>query len=90
MIDRAAQKAGRAYSGVAGIAMQNASVQESMGPIQDRSKENLVSIDNAILMARIPLRKAVLALQSHSPGLSAQCHPARLASFVLRVGEPFG
>ena len=32
LIDRAAQKAGKTYSGVWGIAMQDASLQESMGP----------------------------------------------------------
>ncbi len=39
LIDRAAQKAGRTYSGVEGFAMQDASLQESMGPIVDRTKE---------------------------------------------------
>jgi hypothetical protein len=41
MIDRVAQKEGRTYCGVSGIAMQDASIQESMGPIQDRSKRIL-------------------------------------------------
>ena len=52
LIDRAAQKAGRSYSGVEGFGMQDASIQESMGPIVDRTKENLVSTDNGIIMAR--------------------------------------
>ena len=34
LIDREAQKAGKTYSGVEGIAMQDASLQESMGPIR--------------------------------------------------------
>jgi hypothetical protein len=38
MIDGAAQKHGETYCGVRGIAMQDAAVQESVGPIQDRSK----------------------------------------------------
>jgi len=42
--------------------MQDASIQESMGPIQDRTKENLVSTDNAIIMARLRLRKAAEAV----------------------------
>ena len=33
LIDRHAQKEKRAYSGVFGIAMQDASLQESMGPV---------------------------------------------------------
>ena len=62
LIDRAAQKAGKTYSGVEGIAMQDASLQESMGPIVDRTKENLVSTDNGIIMARHRLLRAAKAL----------------------------
>ena len=36
--------------------MQDASLQESMGPIVDRTKERLVSTDNGIIMARQRLR----------------------------------
>src|SRR5258707_13442112 len=66
-MDRAAQKRGETYCGVRGIAMQDASVQESMGPIQDRSKENLVSTDNAIIMARRRLLRAAQSLPKGGP-----------------------
>src|SRR5213079_2912486 len=62
LIDRAAQTAGRTFSGVAGFASQDASLQESMGPICDRTKENLVSTDNGIIMARHCLLRATKAL----------------------------
>ena len=62
LMDRAAQKAGSTFSGVEGIAMQDASLQESMGPIVDRTKENLVSTDNGIIMARHRLLRAAKAL----------------------------
>jgi len=39
LINREAQRRGETYSGVEGIAMQDASLQESMGPIVDRTKE---------------------------------------------------
>ena len=61
-MDRAAQKAGRTYSGVEGFAMQDQSLQESMGPIVDRTKETLVSTDSGIIMARQRLLRAVKAL----------------------------
>ena len=85
MIDRAAQRADKTYSGVAGIAMQDAAIQESMGPIQDRSKENLVSTDNGVIMARIRLRKAALAAaQGRTPdGIDPATHAVRSASIVL-------
>jgi hypothetical protein len=85
MIDRAAQRANKSYCGVAGIAMQDAAIQESMGPIQDRSKENLVSTDNGVIMARIRLRKAVLAAQQgeQPDGIDPATHAVRSASIVL-------
>ena len=43
--------------------MQDASLQESMGPIVDRTKENLVSTDNGIIMARHRLLRAAKALR---------------------------
>ncbi len=69
LIDRAAQKAGKTYSGVAGFAMQDASLQESMGPICDRTKENLVSTDNGIIMvaASADARRQGARRQGHGP-----------------------
>jgi phthalate 4,5-dioxygenase oxygenase subunit len=91
LIDRAAQRAGRHYSGVKGIAMQDASLQESMGPLQDRAKENLVSTDNAIIMARSRLMKSARALEKGTapPGLDPACHRVRSASIILPESVPF-
>ena len=88
MMDRAAQKRGETYCGVRGIAMQDASVQESMGPIQDRTKENLVSTDNAIIMARHRLLKAARELQKGAapPGLDAG-RPARALGDLRAAGR---
>jgi len=85
MIDRAAQKANKTYCGVKGIAMQDAAIQESMGPIQDRSKENLVSTDNGVIMARVRLRKAALAAREGRvpDGIAPTTHAVRSASIVL-------
>jgi len=91
MMDRAAQKRKETYCGVRGIAMQDAAVQESMGPIQDRSKENLVSTDNAIIMARHRLMRSASELQkgAEPPGLSTASQRVRSATFVLPVDVPF-
>ena len=61
LMDREKQKAGIWYSGVEGIAMQDASLQESMGPIQDRRKENLCPTDRGIAMTRRLLLEAAEA-----------------------------
>ena len=91
LIDRAAQKAGRTYSGVMGIANQDASLQESMGPLQDRSRENLASTDKAIVAARRRLRAALDGLRDGAapPGLDPQCHRVRSATFVVPADAPF-
>jgi phenylpropionate dioxygenase-like ring-hydroxylating dioxygenase large terminal subunit len=92
LINRAAQKAGLTYSGVEGFAMQDASLQESMGPIVDRSKENLVSTDNGIIMARHRLIRATKALVDKGvapPGVAAAHQRVRSASVVLPPDQPF-
>jgi hypothetical protein len=91
LIDRDLQKSGRYYSGIKGIGMQDASLQESMGPLQDRTKENLVSTDNAIIMARNRLLKAARNLEKgiEPPGLSQESHLVRSASVQLPVDASF-
>jgi hypothetical protein len=92
LIDRAAQKAGRTYSGVWGIAMQDASLQESMGPIVDRTRENLVSTDNGIIMARHRLLRAAKALADKGtvpPGVDAAHQQIRSAAVILGPDQPF-
>jgi phthalate 4,5-dioxygenase len=92
LIDRAAQKAGRTYSGVEGIAMQDASLQESMGPIVDRTKETLVSTDAGIIMARQRLLRAARALAETGatpPGVDPMHQRVRSAAVVLRRDQPF-
>jgi hypothetical protein len=62
-----------------------------MGPIQDRSKENLVSTDNAIIMARHRLLKVArdLANGVSPPGLEPANQRVRSATFVLPYNVPF-
>lgn len=92
LIDRAAQKAGISYSGVEGIGMQDASLQESMGPIVDRSRENLTTTDNGIIMARLKLMRAAKALAEKGvlpPGRSVEEQQVRSAAVVLPPDQAF-
>lgn len=92
LMDRAAQRKGTTYSGIEGIAMQDASLQESMGPIVDRGKENLVSTDNGIIMARHRLLKAAKALRdkkTRPPGVDPRHHHVRSAAVVLPVDQSY-
>jgi hypothetical protein len=92
LMDRAAQQAGNTYSGIEGFAMQDASVQESMGPIVDRTKETLVSTDSGIIMARQRLLRALEALSEQGvtpPGVSLEHQRVRSAAVVLPPDQPF-
>ncbi|HEX5997259.1 MAG TPA: Rieske 2Fe-2S domain-containing protein [Jiangellales bacterium] len=91
LIDRAAQKAKRTYSGVEGIAMQDASLQESMGAICDRTKERLGTSDAAIILARRRLLAALDHLDRTGvlPGADPAHQRVRSTSLVLPVSVPF-
>ena len=85
LVDRAAQKAKRSFSGVAGFSIQDASLQESMGPIQDYSREHLVPTDKAIVTTRRVLVKALRGLDAgvEPPALDPASQRVRAASVLL-------
>ena len=91
LMDRAAQAAGMLYSGVEGVGMQDASLQESMGPIVDRSLENLVPTDRGIVMMRRALMRAVEANRDGRaiPGLDTAAQQVRSCAIELPRGVPF-
>jgi phthalate 4,5-dioxygenase len=92
LIDRVGQKAGKTFSGVEGIAMQDQSLQESMGPVVDRTKENLVGTDNGIIMARHRLMRAAKALDEKGtlpPGRDPVHQQIRSIAVVLPRSEPY-
>jgi nitrite reductase/ring-hydroxylating ferredoxin subunit len=85
MMDRGTQKSGANYSGIDGIAMQDASLQESMGPIQDRTRENLCSTDNGILMARRMLLKAAKDNREGKPLPALKPETQRVRSCAIEL-----
>jgi hypothetical protein len=92
LMDRGAQKRGEQYSGVEGIALQDSSLQESMGPVVDRTKERLVAADSGIIKARQKLRRAAIALRDEGvkpPGVDPAHHHVRSAAVVLPQAESF-
>lgn len=92
LMDRGAQKRGDSFSGIEGIAIQDGSLQESMGPIVDRTKENLVSTDNGIIMARHRLMRAAKELAEKGvmpPGVDVAHQRVRSASVILPQDQPF-
>ncbi len=84
LMDRAAQKARRTFSGVRGVGVQDAAIQESMGLIADRPREHLVATDKGIVMTRRRLLDAAAALTRGEapPGLEPAAQRVRATSRV--------
>lgn len=92
LMDREAQRQKLTYSGVEGIAIQDASLQESMGFICDRTNEKLAPTDKGIMMARRKLFKAIKNLQEQGelpPGVDPEAHKIRSASVLLPRGQKY-
>jgi phthalate 4,5-dioxygenase len=90
LIDRDLQKSGVLYSGIRGIAAQDIAVQESMGPIQDRTKEHLGTSDTAIIAARRRLIRAARELREAAPpGLDPASQRVRAISVVVPKETPW-
>jgi hypothetical protein len=93
LIDRDAQRANLYYSGIKGIGTQDASLQESMGSIQDRTKENLASTDNGIIMARQRLMKTAKALAADPnmalPGIQPEDQKVRSVAILLKKDQVY-
>jgi hypothetical protein len=62
-LDREVQRT-ESYTGIDGINQQDRALQESMGPIVDRSREHLGPGDKAIIQARRLLRQAVKTVEA--------------------------
>jgi hypothetical protein len=63
-----------------------------MGPIVNRARENLVSTDNGIIMARHRLMRAIKALTDKGevpPGVDATHQQVRSAAVVLPRDQAF-
>lgn len=88
LIDRDLQK-DASLSGIKGIAAQDMAMQESMGPIVDRTTERLGTSDTAVIMMRRLLMKAAKELDNGiaPPGIDPQSHRVRSVSVTLPVGE---
>ena len=91
LMDRTTQKAAVHYSGIEGIAMQDASLQESMGPIQDSTKENLCPTDRGIVMTRRLLLQAAAANRTGGrvPALDPAEQHVRSCAIELERDQPF-
>ena len=87
LIDRRVQKY-ETFTGINGINAQDVAVQESMGAIVDRSRENLTRSDMAIIQARRLLLQAAetVADGGAPPGVAPTYYDARAIEGILPRG----
>ena len=90
LIDRQVQKH-ETFTGIDGINAQDVAVQESMGSIVDRSKENLSRSDMAIVAARRMLLQAArtVADGGDPPGVNTSYYRARAIEKTVSNGVPW-
>lgn len=65
--DREAMRRGESFSGISKVQMQDLAIQHSMGPIADRSKENLATEDYGVREVRKYLLDAVSKVREGGP-----------------------
>jgi len=85
MIDRELQRSKRSFTGITGISEQDTAVQESMGPIYDRTQERLGAADAAIIQMRRRLMRAATELSQgiEPPALDPKVFRVRSVSMLL-------
>jgi phthalate 4,5-dioxygenase len=91
LIDRAQQASGASYTGMTGFGTQDCAIQESMGPIADRTAEHLLACDAAIVKIR---RLLLQTLKDHAagkllPGMDPASYRVRSGRFEAPKGTPF-
>ena len=91
LIDRKLQKSGESYTGMRGLSVQDCAIQESMGPIADRSIEHLGISDTAIIQIRKLLLESLRNFADGKvlPGLDPASYRAKSTRFSLPSGESF-
>jgi phenylpropionate dioxygenase-like ring-hydroxylating dioxygenase large terminal subunit len=84
LLDREVQKR-ETFTGIDGINVQDRAVQESMGPVVDRSKEHLGPADRAVIQARRLLLEAVRTVQEGGTprGVGPSYYSLRAAEAII-------
>jgi len=90
LIDRALQASGKSYTGMKGLGTQDCAIQESMGPIADRTAEHLLASDAAIVKIR---RLLLQTLKDHAagkplPGMRPESFRVRSTRYEAPKGAP--
>ncbi len=88
LLDRRVQKT-ETFTGIDGINTQDRGIQESMGPVVDRSKEHLGPADKAIIQARRLLLGAIKTVQQGGTPRGVEAtRPAASTRATTRCARP--
>jgi phthalate 4,5-dioxygenase oxygenase subunit len=93
LIDRTLQASGKSYTGIKGIGRQDCALQESMGPVADRTIEHLGLSDSVIIKLRRLLLQTLKDFESGAantlPGLDPAAYRVRSGRFTLPADVSF-
>ncbi len=87
LIDRALQASGKSFTGIKGFGTQDCAIQESMGPIVDRSREYLLAGDAAIVKLRRLLLQALRDQAEGKPPMGLDPKSYRVRSVRCELGR---
>jgi len=87
LIDRELQASGASYTGFKGFGIQDCGIQESMGPIYDRTREHLGSSDVHIIQLRRFLLRALKDREAPARRPAAEDYRVRVFNFTLPKGQ---
>ena len=91
LIDRTIQKT-KTFTGIPGVSEQDLAVQESMGPICDRTREHLGASDLGVIVTRRRIMQAARALEAGEAPYAAQhgdVFHIRSVAQTLKQGESY-
>ena len=91
LVDRELQASGKSFTGMKGIGTQDCAIQESMGPIADRTVEHLGVSDSALIKLRRLLIETAenVAGGEAPPGIDGKGYHVRSARFTVGADVPF-
>ncbi len=91
LIDRELQAHGGSYTGMKGLGVQDCAVQETMGPISDRTREHLLIGDSAIVKLRRLLLQTLKDMEAGKPlpGIDPRTFRVRSTRYEAPRDEPF-
>ncbi|OFZ97361.1 MAG: hypothetical protein A3H35_20035 [Betaproteobacteria bacterium RIFCSPLOWO2_02_FULL_62_17] len=88
LVDRKLQASGQSFTGILGLGLQDSAIQESMGPVCDRTREHLGPADVVIVKLRRHLLGVLNDGGSALPGLDPASYRLRPAVFPLSGDAP--